>query len=231
MGRTVGLPVEVRRAGQWGVQYLVPADCRPAHRLPHRPRGHRSGPGQGPGGPGRVPLRRHRPRPVPRGGGQLRGPAPRRTAARLPRRSGLREFASGAVGAYIHRLPVDQEFTCAAGRDIWGFPKWVTSIDIDEPEPGAARRGAGTSVRLVDDGVHVLSLTMAAGGRIRLPTQAPPSYSFADGVLRRTTWTTSARRPPVGSAGPLWCWVITRWPTNCDRSAFPSGPCSPRRPQ
>jgi hypothetical protein len=25
MGRTIGLPVEVRRAGQWGAQYLVPA--------------------------------------------------------------------------------------------------------------------------------------------------------------------------------------------------------------
>src|SRR5665213_2573832 len=25
LGRTVGLPVEVRRAAQWGVQYLVPA--------------------------------------------------------------------------------------------------------------------------------------------------------------------------------------------------------------
>ena len=55
-----------------------------------------------------------------------------------------REFFAGAVGAYIHRLPVDQEFTCAAGRDIWGFPKWVTSIDIDEPR-GAGRRGRGTA--------------------------------------------------------------------------------------
>ena len=35
-------------------------------------------------------------------------------------------------GAYIHRLPVDQEFTCAAGRDIWGFPKFVTPIEINE---------------------------------------------------------------------------------------------------
>ena len=58
-----------------------------------------------------------------------------------------REFATGAIGAYIHRLPVDQEFTCAAGRDIWGFPKWVTSIDIDEP-PGPDRRApAGTGTR------------------------------------------------------------------------------------
>lgn len=38
---------------------------------------------------------------------------------------------------------------------------------------------------------------MAAGGRLHLPSQAPPSYSFADGVLRRTTWTTSSE----GTAG------------------------------
>ena len=94
---------------------------------------------------------------------------------------------------------MDQEFTCAAGRDIWGFPKWVTSIDIDEPPaaPGGRGPGTGTTVRLVDDGAHVLTLTVAAGGRLRLPSQAPPSYSFADGVLRRTTWTTSSE----GTAG------------------------------
>ena len=101
-----------------------------------------------------------------------------------------REFFAGAIGAYIHRLPVDQEFTCAAGRDIWGFPKWVTTIDIDQP--AAPSPGTGTTVRLVDGGVHVLSLTVAAGGRLHLPAQAPPSYSFADGVLRRTLWTTSS---------------------------------------
>jgi hypothetical protein len=33
---------------------------------------------------------------------------------------------------------------------------------------------------------------MAAGGPIKLPSQAPPSYSFRDGVLRRTPWETSS---------------------------------------
>ena len=101
-----------------------------------------------------------------------------------------REFATGTIGVYIHRLPVDQEFTCAAGRGIWGFPKWITTIDIDEA-PAAGRGGSATVVRLVDDGAHVLSLSLATGGRLALPPQAPPTYSFLDGVLRRTTWTTS----------------------------------------
>ncbi len=191
MGRTVTLPVEVRRAGQWSVQYLVPAAA--AQRIVDPTGLEVTGPV-----PGRalvaLAVCRYddtdldpyhevavsfvvRPHDAPPG-------------ASAGQR--VREFFSGAVGAYIHRLPVDQEFTCAAGRDIWGFPKWVTTIDIDEPATGPARSGSGTTIRLVDDGVHVLSLTVAAGGRLRLPSNAPPSYSFPDGVLRRTTWTTSA---------------------------------------
>jgi hypothetical protein len=194
LGRTVGVPVEVRRSAQWGVQYLVPAAA--AQRI------------------------------VAPSGLEVTGPVPGRALMALavcryddtdldpyhevavsfvvrphdapPLRSGAqrtREFFAGTLGAYIHRLPVDQEFTCAAGRDIWGFPKWVTTIDIDEPTaPGP---GTGTTVRLVDDGVHVLTLTVAAGGRLALPSQAPPSYSFTDGVLRRTEWTTSSE----GTAG------------------------------
>jgi len=190
-GRTIGLPVEVRRAAQWGVQYLVPAPA--AQRIVDPTGLEVTGPL-----PGRALMalavcryddtdldpyhevavsfvvRPHDARPRP-------------TAV-----DRLKEFASGAIGAYIHRLPVDQKFTCEAGRDIWGFPKWVTSIDIDEPEPGDTGRGTGTTVRLVDDGAHVLTLTMASGGPVRLPSQAPPSYSFRDGVLRRTEWETSA---------------------------------------
>ena len=92
---------------------------------------------------------------------------------------------------------MDREFTRAAGRDIWGFPKWITTIDIDEAPPGDPRAGSGTTVRLVDDGAHVLTLTVRSGGPIRLPSQAPPSYSFADGVLRRTEWSMSS----TGTAG------------------------------
>ena len=204
LGRTIALPVEVRRAAQWGVQYLVPAAA--AQRIVEPTGLEVTGPV-----PGRAMLalavcryedtdldayhevavsfvvRPHDAPPL--------GSSAQRT----------REFFAGAVGAYIHRLPVDQEFTCAAGRDIWGFPKWVTSIDIDEPAAldqgvgGRARAGTGTTVRLVDGGTHVLTLTVAAGGRLHLPSQAPPSYSFADGVLRRTTWTTSSE----GTAGRM----------------------------
>ena len=191
MGRTISLPVEVRRAGQWGVQYLVPATA--AQRIVEPTGLEVTGPVPGMALMALAVCRYDdtdldpyhevavsfvvRPHDAPR------GPSAAQRA---------REFLSGAIGAYIHRLPVDQEFSCTAGRDIWGFPKWVTTIEIDEPADRSARSGTGTTVRLVDDGIHVLSLTIAAGGRVRLPSNAPPSYSFRDGVLRRTAWATSA---------------------------------------
>ena len=186
LGRTVALPVEVRRATQWSAHFLVPLAA--AERVV-APAGLRA---TGPV-PGRAlvtlavcryddtdldayhevavsfAVRPH-------------AAAPAGTAGRLA------ELATGDVCAYIHRLPVDGEFTCAAGRDVWGFPKWVTTIDIDEERRGPHGRAGTAAVRLVDDGVHVLSLSLDPSGPLRLPDTAPPTYSFRDGVLRRTAW-------------------------------------------
>ncbi len=196
LGRTVSLPVEVRAASQWNVQYLVPA--RAAQRIVAPTGLEVTGPLPGRALVALAACRYDdtdldpyhevglaflvRPHDAP----PLAGPAQR-----------LRELAAGDVGAYIHRLPVDQEFTCAAGRDLWGFPKWVTSIDIDAPDHRDEGSATGTTIRLVDDGAHVLTLTVASGGRLALPDRAPPSYSFRDGVLRRTEWTTTTE----GSTG------------------------------
>ncbi len=84
-------------------------------------------------------------------------------------------------GAYIHRLPVDQEFTCAAGREIWGFPKFVTPIEINE-ELRADR------ARLTVDGATAVSMTIRHGVRAPMRSTALDAFSFADGVLRRTRW-------------------------------------------
>jgi hypothetical protein len=191
LGRTVGIPVEVRRSAQWNVQYLVPLDA--AQRLVDPTGLEATGP---------VPGKALMALAVCRYDDTDLDPyhevavsfvvRPHDAPTRPTATQRAREFAKGAIGVYIHRLPVDREFSCAAGRDIWGFPKWVTSIDIDEPAVGNHRAGSGTTVRLVDDGVQVLTLTIAAGGRLRLPSQAPPSYSFGDGILRRTPWTTSS---------------------------------------
>jgi hypothetical protein len=104
-------------------------------------------------------------------------------------------------GAYIHRLPVDGEFTMRMGRELWGFPKWLTTSDL-------AIDGATATCHLMDGDEHIL--TMAARG---LPAAVPGTrtitmhaWSYADGVLRRTPWTmrhTGARPRPGGTTVAL----------------------------
>jgi hypothetical protein len=35
------------------------------------------------------------------------------------------------AGWYVVNLPVTTGFTCASGRELWGFPKYVTRIDTE----------------------------------------------------------------------------------------------------
>jgi Acetoacetate decarboxylase (ADC) len=86
------------------------------------------------------------------------------------------------AGAFIHQLPVDQSFTCEAGREMWGFPKFIADIDI---QPGA--RGAG-SCTLELDGARVLSLHVGAGMPVPSRGTALDAFSYREGVLRRTRW-------------------------------------------
>ena len=86
------------------------------------------------------------------------------------------------AGAFIHQLPVDQSFTCEAGRTMWGFPKFIADIDIRAGEHGAA------SATLDHEGRRVLSLSIGAG--VPLPSRgtALDAFSHRDGVLYRTRW-------------------------------------------
>lgn len=110
--------------------------------------------------------------------------------------SGAAGLVTGNLTTFIHRLPVNQEFTCAAGRDIWGFPKWVADISYQE-------RASTTDVAMLDGGEH--AMTMRVDRRFALPT--PPSeqtmscYSFRDGVLRRTPWTMRLSRSTMRIGG------------------------------
>lgn len=99
-------------------------------------------------------------------------------------------------GAYIHQLPVDGEFTRAAGREIWGFPKWMADIDLDIGPRGA--RG-----RLSEGDELVLELEI---GRRWLPLPSKPAemsaYANLDGTTRRTPFTsraTEVRGGPLGA--------------------------------
>jgi hypothetical protein len=85
---------------------------------------------------------------------------------------------------FIHRLPVNQEFTCKAGKGVWGFPKWVCDIDY-------ADRGDRTDCIVVDEEQFVLSLHVQRGlAPLPASEMAMTAYSWHEGVLRRTPWTT-----------------------------------------
>ena len=166
LGRTVTIPVEVRRARSWFASFAVPAGCV-AELV-------------GPAG--------LEPATLPGGRAMLSLAFVRYEDGDL---DPYREIAVAFLvadpeqpknkGAYIHRLPVDQEFTCAAGRDIWGFPKFVTPIEINE-ELRADR------AVLTVDGRMALTITQRRGVPAPMRSTAVDAFLFADGVLRRTRW-------------------------------------------
>jgi hypothetical protein len=166
MGRTVTIPVEIRRARSWFASFAVPAG-RVAELV---------------GPAGLEPAR------LPGGRAMLSLAFVRYEDGDLdPYREIAVAFlvadpsAPKQKGAYIHRLPVDQEFTCAAGRDIWGFPKFVTPIEINE-ELRADR------ALLTVDGRMALTITQRRGLPAPMRSTAIDAFSFRDDVLRRTRW-------------------------------------------
>ncbi|OBA86193.1 acetoacetate decarboxylase [Mycobacteriaceae bacterium 1482268.1] len=107
--------------------------------------------------------------------------------------TGLRALQS--AGAFIHHLPVDQEFTLEAGTKIWGYPKVMADFTI--------RDGRQFGFDLTIDGQFVLGMEFRRGVPIRLTprTQAQRSYSHRDGVTRETAFemsTSGVRNRPGG---------------------------------
>jgi hypothetical protein len=104
----------------------------------------------------------------------------------------------GRMGTLIRQLPVNQAFTLEAGRSIWGFPKFMTESSISISPRGA------TIGRLADeDGDPILALRLARGW-VPVPARTTEldTWSFSDGVLRRTPFTlrTSGTRARPGGA-------------------------------
>lgn len=95
----------------------------------------------------------------------------------------LRSLATGKAGTLIHQLPVDGEFTLAAGRGIWGFPKVLADFDADHA--GKVKRAA-----VSQDGRLIAELTVKPG--VPLPGSGTntslDAYCHIDGVTRHTAW-------------------------------------------
>jgi hypothetical protein len=87
-----------------------------------------------------------------------------------------------ALGTYIHRLPVNQSFTCEAGCSIWGFPKTVEEIDFEYTD-------ASAKCSLTMAGQHVLTLTVPRGGDGETPDSESTGYTMIDGVAHRNVFT------------------------------------------
>ena len=104
--------------------------------------------------------------------------------------------ALGSAGAFIHHLPVDQEFTLEAGTKIWGFPKVMADFTI--------RDGHQFSFDLTIDGQFAVGMDFRPGLPVPLSgrTQGQTSYSYRDGVTREIPFemTPSALRYRIGGA-------------------------------
>lgn len=111
--------------------------------------------------------------------------------------SDLRSLARGDAGALIHHLPVDGEFTLAAGRGIWGFPKILADFKADHVS--SVRRG-----RVSQDGRLIVDLAVKQG----VPTpggganSSLEAYAHIDGITRHTAWdmNPSGVRSRIGGA-------------------------------
>ena len=85
-----------------------------------------------------------------------------------------------SAGAFIHHLPVDQEFTLEAGTTIWGYPKVMADFTIRDD------RQFGFDLTI--DGQLVLGMEFRPGLPIPMSPreQVQRSYSHRDGVIRET---------------------------------------------
>lgn len=107
---------------------------------------------------------------------------------------GLVAALRGSVGTAIHRLPVNQSFTCEAGRRIWGFPKTVDEIAI--------RSEAGRAVCTWScDGRPVFRFSVPRGGRRAMADRTLATYTWMEGVAHRTAFTSGATGVGVRPGG------------------------------
>lgn len=103
---------------------------------------------------------------------------------RIPVIGPMIDLSKRRVGAYLHTLPVTEEFTREAGCTIWGFPKFIAEIGFEETP-------TAVTVTLRCEGKHAFTLTVPAGGQKRFRNAPFFALSLIDGVPHKTPWTAS----------------------------------------
>ena len=99
-----------------------------------------------------------------------------------PLRSLFRHPDKNQVGFHIIDLPVTTAAACAAGREIWGYPKFVTAIAFSLK--GRAFHGAVTDPSAAKD---ILTLSGRTGMGVRAPLLDLVLYSKHRGQTLRGT--------------------------------------------
>jgi hypothetical protein len=99
-----------------------------------------------------------------------------------------------SAGTFITHLPVDQDFTCEAGRTIWGFPKTVEEITLDTDGDRAT-----TTLRM--GGELVLRLTLPRGGDEEMPPMEMTAYTYVEGVPHATAFSQGGTQAQVVAGG------------------------------
>ena len=83
--------------------------------------------------------------------------------------------APDVVGSFVYRMPVDQEFTCAAGNQVMGFPKTVEDLAVE-------REGDQVTFTWRVDGEVELAVSFPGVSSSDSAQVATVSYSYLDGV-------------------------------------------------
>lgn len=100
-------------------------------------------------------------------------------------RLGLADLARAparrTIGMYVVDLPVTTALACAAGRELWGYPKFVTAIDFH-----LDRRELRSTVRDPAGAGDVCTLAGRLGLGVPVPPLSLMTYTVLDGVLLRT---------------------------------------------
>jgi hypothetical protein len=80
------------------------------------------------------------------------------------------------AGAFVYRMPVDQEFTMKAGNQVLGLPKTVEDLTF-------TYEGDEVTVRLASGGEHEMTVTFPRVLTDDAPTATETiTYSYLDGV-------------------------------------------------
>ncbi|WP_373096009.1 acetoacetate decarboxylase family protein [Zhongshania sp.] len=123
----------------------------------------------------------------------------------LPFFGALSRMMQGKLANFIYRMPVNQGFTTHAGRFIWGFPKWLSHVEIDfGPKIAFAQ--------FHDDGEAVFSISAPTGGKTRAKPQLAPSLAIRNKQAWKTIGSTEGdglsfklggQMPEIGAKHPL----------------------------